>query len=395
MKLWKHQQDLVDLAPDKHLLAFECGTGKTFTALELAKKSKYTLVICPKSLKEQWKEQMPEKMHILTKEEFKKHVDKIPPFDCLIIDEAHFFFGMTGARKMSGMLKALGEYINKHNPQKIYLLTATPYMSTPWNIFAAAKILGHKWKSKDFKEHFFDLVNMGMRWPVPVVKKGIEKDIADLVNKIGTTVKMEDCFDVPEQVFQTEYFDLTAEQKKAIKNLDEEGIARWTKTHQICGGTLKSDGYSEDTFYKSNKLNRLLELAQEHKKLVVVCRYNNEIDYIAKKLSTKSDIPIIKITGQTKERGKFIKMAEAYEQAIIIVNAACSEGYELPSFPIMVFYSYDFSLKNFIQMKGRILRANKLKKNVYLSLVVKNSIDSDVFECIQKKIDFDISIYNK
>lgn len=43
----------------------------------------------------------------------------------------------------------------------------------------------------------------------------------------------------------------------------------------------------------------------------------------------------------------------------------------------------------------QILRANKLKKNVYLSLVVKDSIDNDVFKCIQAKQEFDISIYNK
>ncbi len=74
---------------------------------------------------------------------------------------------------------------------------------------------------------------------------------------------------------------------------------------------------------------------------------------------------------------------------------SCSEGYELPTFPLMVFYSYDFSLKNYIQMLGRIQRINAIKKNVYLSLVVKDSIDSDVFTSLKKKEDFDIAIYNK
>ena len=36
--LWKHQQDLVDKDPKKHLLAFECGTGKTLTAFSAALK---------------------------------------------------------------------------------------------------------------------------------------------------------------------------------------------------------------------------------------------------------------------------------------------------------------------------------------------------------------------
>ena len=62
---------------------------------------------------------------------------------------------------------------------------------------------------------------------------------------------------------------------------------------------------------------------------------------------------------------------------------------------VMVFYSYDFSLKNYIQIKGRIQRINNIKKNVYFSLVVKGTIDEDVFKCIQRKEDFDIEIYER
>jgi len=390
MKLYKHQQTLLDKNPDKCLIAWEVGTGKTLMALSLAKKAVYPMVICPKSLKEQWREQCD--YPVRTKEEFRSGKDSVSS-DCLIIDEAHFFFGMQGVKKRSGMLKALLGYIKKHDPKYIYLLTGTPYMSTPWNIFAAGKILGRKWDSKAFKERFFYLVNMGMRWPVPVVKQGIENDIASIVSNIGDVVKMEDAFDVPEQVYQGEYFALTRAQKTAMDELDDEGIARWTKCHQICGGTLKGDGYTDSLAFQSEKMDRVLELAKEHKKLIIVCRYNYEIESIYKKL--KGKYTVSRITGNTNDRSGVVKKCDAAKQGIILVNAACSEGYELPSFPVMVFYSYDFSLKNYIQMKGRILRANKLKKNVYLSLVVKGTIDEDVYKCIQAKRDFDMAIYDK
>ncbi len=391
MKLYNHQQKLLDKNPDKCLIAWEVGTGKTFMALSLTKNAVYPIVICPKSLKEQWQEQC--EYPVLTKEEFKLGKNSIIS-DCLIIDEAHFFFGMQSIKKKSGMLKALLAYIKKHNPPYIYLLTGTPYMSTPWNIYAAAEILGHKWNYMKYKRHFFQEVNMGRRWPIPVVKKGMEGDIAKLVNKIGDTVKMEDCFDVPEQIFQTEYFDLTKEQKKAIDNLEDEGIARWTKTHQVCGGTLKSDGYSENQSFRSEKMERLLQLVEENDKLIIVCRYNYEIESIRRLLETKK-LRCHTITGATKERHETVKMAEKDGSCIVLIQAQCSEGYELPSFPVMVFYSLDFSLKNYIQMCGRILRANKLKKNVYKFLVVKDTIDNDVYKCIQNKKDFDVAIYDK
>jgi len=394
MKAYKHQQALLDSNPNKHLLAWGCGSGKTYATIKLAEGCA-TLIICPKSIKEQWEEEISKygtrTMQVLTKEQFKKQHATLKKYDCIIVDEAHFFFGMVGFRKKSGMLKALLVYIKRYNPEKIYLATATPYMSTPYNIFAAAEILGHKWNFKKFKDHFFEMVNMGMRFPIPVVKKGIEKEIAALVKQIGSSVALEDCFDVPEQTFLTEYFDLTKEQKVAIEELEDEGIARWTKIHQICGGTLKSDGYSDTLLLDCQKMKRIQELSKEHKKLVIICRYNHELEYISKDIKKQTYI----INGQTHDRHQVVKQAEADNECVVLIQASCSEGYELPSFPVMVYYSYDFSLKNYIQMNGRILRANKLKKNVYLSLIVRNTIDEDVYKCIQAKKDFDLAIYEK
>ncbi len=398
-KPYTHQKIILELGPKKHLLAWGCGTGKTYTAIKLCG-NKSTLVICPKSIKEQWFNEVEKHAEwsmgqVFTKEEFKKNHLRCGRFGCIIVDESHFFHGMTGFRKKSGMLKALLAYIKLHNPEKIYLLTATPYMSTPWNIYAAAQILGYNWDYKKYKEYFFSMVNFGGRFPVPVIKKNIEKDIANLVRRLGSTISLQDCFDVPEQTYQVEYFKLTAEQKKAIEGLEEEGIARWTRIHQICGGTLKSDGYSANAEYECEKMDRVLQLAEEHDKLIIICRYNHEIEVIGNKIKQKLSKIYHKINGSVRNRHEIIKEAEKSKEAIVIIQASCSEGFELPSFPVMVHYSYDFSLKNAIQMQGRILRANHLKKNVYISLVVKGSIDEDVYKCIQAKKDFDLEIYNK
>ena len=324
--------------------------------------------------------------------------------DCLV-HNCHHFSGMRNFKNKSGMLKALLLYIRKHNPVFIYILTATPYLSSPLNIFALADILGKKWNYSDFQNLFFVKVEMGRRWPVPIVRQKIryagveiptEQAISNLVNTLGNTVALEDCVDVPDQIFQTEYFDLTAEQKKAIKALDDiVHISYWTKCHQICGGSLKSDGYTKDAFYKSEKLNRILQLVQEHKKLIIICRYNNEIEYINIQIRKKTSKKTYIINGQTENKHDIIQSADGQREAIVLANAACSEGYELPSFPIMVFYSYDFSLKNYIQIKGRIQRINNIKKNVYISLIVKGTIDEDVYKCIMKKRDFQLAIYKK
>jgi superfamily II DNA or RNA helicase len=134
-------------------------------------------------------------------------------------------------------------------------------------------------------------------------------------------------------------------------------------------------------------------LISEHKKIVIICRYNAEIDYIKSKVDTKH---VYIIRGDVKNRAEVVKQAESDDDCVVLINAACSEGYGLPSFPIMVFYSYDFSLKNYIQMLGRIQRAGHIKKNVYISLVVSKTVDEDIWDTVaNKKMDFQCEIYGK
>jgi superfamily II DNA or RNA helicase len=387
IKLYKHQQSLVDINPDKWLLAWEVGTGKTYGALSLLKNK--ALVIVPKSLKKQWEKEKFD-IDIYTKEEFKKNHLSINKYKSLLIDEAHYFSGMQGLRKKSAMLKSILTYIKKHDPEQVFLLTGTPYLSTPWNIYALAEILGYKWDYKKFKEIFFSMINMGRRFPVPVINKNVIWNGEKISSEKAISI-----LDVPEQTFQEEYFDLTKEQCKAIDNIEDVNpIVKWTAIHQICGGTLKSDGYTNNQLFKSEKMNRVIDLANEHNKVIVVCRYNHEIEIIYNKLIDKKINTYI-INGKISDKDKVIESAERSDNCIVLINAACSEGYELPSFPLMVFYSYSFSLKDYIQIKGRIQRLNKIKKNVYLSLVVKDTIDEDVYKNIKNKESFDIEIYDK
>lgn len=402
IKLYKHQQKLVDKEPKKWLLSWGTGSGKTLTTIKLSELYGIhnVLVICPKSIKEKWQRDVevfakePWLFTIVTKEEFKKRWENLVGFRKVIIDESHYFSGIK-----SSMYKTMIKWLAKNRPSQIYLATATPYLSTVWNIFALGNILGRDWKWHKWNKYFFYQIQMGNR-KIPKQKEHINgvpiKDVvAETINtKLGNTVKLEDCVDVPDQTFLVEEFELTKDQERGIDELDDVAhIVYWTKCHQINGGTLKSDGYNEDQYFKCEKLNRVIDLCKEHKKIIIVSRYNNEIKYIQDVLKRNKKKVFI-INGETKNKDTVCLQAELEEECVVLVNAACSEGYELPSFPIMVFYSYDFSLKNYIQMIGRIQRINNIKKNVYISLINKGTIDEDVYNSIQSKKDFDISIYN-
>jgi len=93
LRLYKHQQELLDFNPKRHLISFGTGTGKTITAIMLANKNCRTvLVVCPKALAENWRRNMIEHAwpsliwSVVTKEEFKKHWDHLMPYQGIIID---------------------------------------------------------------------------------------------------------------------------------------------------------------------------------------------------------------------------------------------------------------------------------------------------------------------
>lgn len=351
------------------------------------------LFIVPKSLKANWARYRQEYnfnwMVILTKEEFRRDWNLLIDFQIVVIDEAHYFSGMK-----SKMSKNLSKYLKKHKTRFRMLLTATPYLSTPWNIFTLASHLGYDWSYGNFVMRYFNQTFIGRSHrAIMVPKSGIEEDMAKLVAKIGDIVKLEDCVDVPEQVFETEYVSLTKEQIAAQKKIIEVNpIVRYTYYHQIANGTLKSDGYREDAFYKNEKVERLKELAETNKKIAIVCRYNLQIEALKRELEPLGK-KIFIIQGKTRNRDEVTLAADAAPEAIILINASCSEGYELPSVPLMVFASLSFSYKDVKQMQGRILRINKLKKNVYLFLVADDDIDKAVYQSIKKKENFDIALY--
>lgn len=416
--LYTHQQSLLDLNPPKQLLAWGTGTGKTKAALALAiKNCKSILIVCPKGLKTNWmRELQSETTHeaineknkgkrfedfshrytegsvtftIVSKEEFRRDWDKYKAYEGVIIDEAHTFAGMQ-----SQMHRAMCGYMLKHKVQYRWLLTATPFLRNAWNIYALGRILGTTWNYFAFRREFFVEQYLGLK-TIWVPKPGMQDEIAALVHQLGSTVKLEDCVDMPDAVFEIEHFKLTSAQTTAIKAVTEVlPIVRFTKHHQIAGGVLKGNEYEPAKEIKSDKVARIIELAEENAKLIISCRYLAEATMLsACLLDADPERKVYHLDGSTKDKQLVIDQFNASTSGVLIVNAACSEGWQAPSASLLVFYSLDFSYKNYVQMMGRIRRIDHPQKCTYITLICDESIDEAVLAAVERKEDFDEAIY--
>lgn len=386
MEWYAHQKKFLKKNPNRTLLCHGTGTGKTLTAIEWAnQKGEETLVIVPKAIREQWQRNVDMygkvRFFVTSKEDFRKHSKETREFKTVIVDEAHVFAGMK-----SQMSKSLRWYLSRWDVPYILLATASPYRSSPWDIYVLAKHLGYKINYVNFKMKFFQDKYIGRR-VIPEVRPGMEDEIAKIVHQIGDVVALSDVVDVPEQLFETEYFDLTPEQVIAKESILElNPLVRFTAYHSIENTAF------QEMDVPSYKNERIKELVFEHNKMIVVCRYNRQIDILQKYLSGMNK-KIFIIRGNVKNRDSVIQQAEKENHAIILVQAACSVGWEMPSVSLMVFASLDFSMVNWLQMQGRIRRINNLHTCLYLVLLIKDGVDVGVWESIQRKQDFNFQIY--
>lgn len=392
VQLYLHQQELLKINPSRHGIFHEAGSGKSITLLALAKKNNVrALIVCPKAIKTQWQEYVKEwgAGHVVvTKEEFKKFEaeKRLPPFEAVIIDETHHFSGVKSA-----LYKQMKRYLIKNDVKYRWLASGTPYRSSPHNIFALGTLLGYNWNYYTFTNEYFYQVRMGPRM-IPKVKPNIEEKLSLLVNTIGSTLRMDELVDVPEQTNITELFNPTVEQTVAILSLEEPmPITRFTKVHCIENGLLYSDGYTKDQVFKCEKNDRILKLCQETPKIAIFCRYTAQLEYLSTLLAPLNK-PIFLISGSVKDRASVVKQVESSDECIVLIQAQCSEGYELPSIGTVIFASLSFSHVDHIQAKARFLRINKLKENTYYYLVTKG-VDKDVYDCIMDKRDFHDAIY--
>ena len=93
------------------------------------------------------------------------------------------------------------------------------------------------------------------------------------------------------------------------------------------------------------------------------------------------------LNGATKDRSFIQKVDKSPDPHIIVAQCSISSGYELPSFPCVIYASKSFKYVDYEQSIGRVLRSNKLKKNLYIHLVVEGC-DKDCHDMIMTGQDF-------
>lgn len=358
MQLYPHQQKFIDANPERAMLCFDAGCGKTLAAVEWMKLRPEILflVICPKQVKKMWQGVVPPNAFVVTKEEFKKFKGV---YGGLVVDEADHGFGSTLFTKgRSAMATALYTWIRAHPNAPVLLLTATPIRNAPHTSHTLLSYVQKAPEWKVYRDEQYELVRRPYN-PRPFYerKQGWQKVSAKMIRENAHIASMSDIVKVPEQFENV--VNLIEGDKKAYESWHDK--ARAESGHK--------------------KLAWIQEYARDKRKVIIVSRYLDTIMRWAPLLSQERET--FTLTGSTKDQEQVIKDARESMECYLLIQADLAAGYELPEFSHVIFASLSFSVRSLVQMKGRVLRINHLKSNWYTYLL-GGSCDKSVYDRVVK-----------
>jgi hypothetical protein len=198
---------------------------------------------------------------------------------------------------------------------------------------------------------------------------------------------------------------LTEEEQAAYDKLEQEMVVQYAnahvvadnplvlqlRLHQMVGGHATLDNGQRVSFSHA-KQDLLAQLMSEiYEPVVLFYNFDSERESI---LAAVNDRPVYWINGHTNQLNDWRN--DTSEMPVIAVQIrAGAEGLNLKRASIAIFYSLNWSLGTYEQALGRIYDAGTARHVTYYHLVIRGTVDNDLYEALQNKGDVVQSVVKK
>ena len=411
---YDHQKIAIEklLGNNKYILADDMGVGKTTSAIIAAieSKAKKVLIICPATLKLNWKREIEnysdddisiikgkewssakfviinydilKNFHSLDKkDELTTILDE--KFDLIIIDEAHYISNTKAQRT-----KLLNNIITKI--KKVWLLTGTPMTSRPMNYYNLLKIVesrvARNWVTyvRRYCEGYqitkggrkiwlthgaSNLDELRDRTKQKVLRR-LKEEILDLPDKIITPVFLElESLEYEKEV--GEYLDwandnqnqsLTIQLNKLMKVRQLIANEKLTNTFELIEQCLEQD---KKVIIFTNFTEPLMTIWSKYKKIAVPLYGQMNQEQRQESVDTFQNDPKIKIFVSNIKAGGL--------------------GITLTSAEVVIFNDLSFVPSDMSQAEDRAFRIGQKKNVSCLYPIFDNTIERIIYNMVQRK----------
>lgn len=377
MELFEHQIKCAKDYPNKALICWEGGTGKTVGASVWLhdKRDEDALVIAPKRIIDKWSKELHKwetKATVISKDNFKKI--PIKKWSAIVVDEADEFASPLFLKKGRSQLSTKLYELIKFQPETpILLLTATPVRSNPWNLHTLLCFLGiyidwQRWRKEFFYLQYPDYEQFRfLQRPAYFPKPDWIVRIQPYIKKYADIVLMKDCVgDLP----PSEEIVVKLKSKPFVVSQESTSSGRFYEQHQ---------------WEQKDKLKDILKIAKEYRKVLVVAYYVEQTEELKRHLS--KDRLTFMVNGTVKKQEEILEEANKVDECFLIVQAGLGAGFDADTFPCVIFVSMSYKVRDYVQMKFRVRRIHNLNPVRYYYLL-SGKCDKNVYETIQKGRDF-------
>ena len=402
-------------ADDKLYVAEHCivthNTSSAIVASIEAKPSK-TLVICPASLKQNWKREIEnytdKSIYICDGKKYDDNADFIiinydiiknfhslklkeetviqkSKFDLVIIDESHYIKNPQASR--TKLINDICKDINK-----IWLLTGTPLTSRPIDYFNLLSLVGSN-VSKNWMAYVLRYcagyqftVGMNKVWNVngasnldelrertsPLLLRRLKENVLDLPEKIITPVYLTLKSKEYEEVMG-EYFDWVKNNPKESKSLSVQ-FTKLMKVRQIIA---------------DEKIKNTIELIEntleQGRKVIAFSNFTNSLNKIYehfKKVAVKLDGS----SSMTQRQDSVDKFQNDENVKVFVGNIkAAGVGVTLTSGDVVIFNDLSFVPADHSQAEDRAYRIGQKNSVSVLYPIFENTIEGIIYDMLDRK----------
>ena len=290
------------------------------------------------------------------------------------------------------------------------ILSGTPVQNNVVDLFSQYRFLDQSVFGSNFYAFRERYCVMGGFNRKQIVKYKHIDDLIQREHSIAYRVTKAEALDLPEQTFETRLVPLSDKARKLYDQLRREGyaeldgggeitaatvLAKLLRLQQFTGGFLQPDGGGPPQYMFPGKIEALEDILEDYvigagKKLVIFCRFRNEIELIRDLLFRKG-LKYGCIYGDVKQedRGDIVRefQEDPETMAFLAQIDTAGLGITLTAADTCVYYSLTFNYGAYSQSLARIHRIGQKHPCTYIHLMAEKTVDGMVMKALEKKED--------
>ena len=411
-----HQKEAIQKLVEnkKFILADDMGLGKTTSTIIAALETgaKKILIICPATLKINWKREIEnyskKEVYISEGKSFSTEHDFVivnydilknfhdtkkkdeslitrANFDLVIVDEAHYIKNAQAQRT-----KLINDIVK--NAERLWLLTGTPMTSRPIDYYNLLNLVdssvAKNWMAYVVRYCGGYQFKVGKRKVWNVIGASNLEELRDRTTNLIVRRLKEDVLDLPDKIITPIYLRLKSEEYENVmgeyynwyeKNPEESKsltvqFSKLTKVRQIIA---------------DEKINQTIELAEnileQDKKVIIFCNFTNSLNKITEhfgKIAVKLDGSMSK-----QERQLSVDQFQENEKIKVFVGniKAAGVGLTLTSAEAVIMNDLSFVPSEHSQAEDRAYRYGQKNNVLVYYPIFENTIEAIIYDILKDK----------